>query len=429
MRNHLCKLLAFLHLMGWCSSLYAESIRDWPEWRGPSSSGAISEGSYPSQLTEAEIDWKKELPGKGCSTPIVSGQNIYLTAPVNELDAVLAFNSQGAEKWTTTFGPEEPGKHANASGSNSSPVTDGDGVFAYFKSGTLAALEMDGTVRWQRDITDEFGKEKMFWDYGSSPVLTQQHVILVRMHDGDSWLAAFDKKSGELAWKADRNYSTPVENDQCYTTPIVLDYQGRESILVWGAEHVTINDAADGRLVWFCGGFNPEGNRLWPAIASPVIVDDVVVVAHGRADRQDPRLFGVHLTGQGDVSDSARLWSRRDVGTFVPTPVVLGGSIIVLRDQGDLECLDPKTGETLWKDRLPRHRAKYYASPLVAGSFLYTAREDGTVFVSELDMENQRLKNRSENALGQSVIGSPVPFGDGLLVRGEDHLFRFRVRE
>jgi outer membrane protein assembly factor BamB len=425
MKNSTLFLLALSQIVMLSNLLYSESIRDWPEWRGPGAGGSISDGSFPSQLSEAEIAWKTELPGKGTSTPIVFDQRIFLTAPIDGMDSVLSFNAQGSQLWATTFGPEDPGKHANASGSNSSPVTDGHGIFVYFKSGTLASLDMDGTVRWQRSITDQFGKEKMFWDYGSSPVLTKQHVILVRMHDGDSWLAAFDKVTGELAWKADRNYSTPVENDQCYTTPIVFEHQGRESILVWGAEHVTVHDASDGKLVWSCGGFNPEGNRLWPAIASPVIINDVAVVAHGRADRQDPRLHGVHLTGQGDVSKSARLWSRQDVGTFVPTPVVIGNNVIILGDQGEVECLDPRTGKTIWQERLPKHRAKYYASPLVAGSLLYTAREDGVVFVSEID--NLQLHFRSQIDLGQSVIGSPIPFGNGLLIRGENHLFRFQA--
>jgi outer membrane protein assembly factor BamB len=403
----------------------ADGIMDWLEWRGPGAGGAVLEGSYPSSLSETQIAWKTELPGKGCSTPIVHGQNIYLTVPVEGKDAVLSIDSDGSHLWTTTFGPEDPGKHANASGSNSSPVTDGQAIFVYFKSGTLASLDMSGTIRWRINITQKFGKEKMFWDYGSSPVLTERFVILVRMHDGDSWLAAFDKETGELAWKVDRNYSTPVENDQCYTTPVVFDFHGRESILVWGAEHVTINDATDGRLVWSSGGFNPEGNRLWPAIASPIIVDDVVVVAHGRADRQDPRLFGVDLKGPGDGSSAARLWSRTDVGTFVPTPAVWGDNVIVLGDLGEVECLDPITGRTLWKDRLPRHRAKYYASPLVAGSMLYLFREDGGYFVSAID--DQRMRLVSQGELNLSIIGSPIPFGNGLLVRGDTHLICFRT--
>ena len=115
-----------------------------------------------------------------------------------------------------------------------------------------------------------FGEDDRFWDHGTSPVLTDKYVIMARMHAGDSWLAAFEKNTGEIAWKVPRNYSTPIEGDQCYTTPLVIQHDGKEAILVWGAERVTIHDAADGQVVWTCGNFNPEANRLWPAIATPV---------------------------------------------------------------------------------------------------------------------------------------------------------------
>jgi outer membrane protein assembly factor BamB len=424
MKHFQLKLFIFSLTAFAAAGVTAESIRDWPMWRGTQSSGSIHDGKYPRELGLGEIAWKVELPGKGCSTPIVFEQKIYVTAPVDGLDAVLCFDASGKELWRTTLGPEDPGKHPNASGSNSSPVTDGAGVFAYFKSGMMVALEMDGSIRWQENIVDRFGKVEMFWDYGSSPVLTGSNVILIRMHAGDSWLAAFDKQTGEMAWKADRNYETPVENDQCYTTPLVLDYQGKESILSWGAEHVTIHNAANGNLVWSSGGFNPDGNRLWPAIASPVVVGDVAIIAHGRADRQNPRLFGVQLTDRSVTSESSRLWSRDDIGTFVPTPVVLGDRVVILGDQGEIDCVDPQTGRTIWQARLPKHRAKFYASPLMAGNILYAVREDGVVFIAEL--EGDQLNFLAQSDIGESVIGSPIPFGDGLLIRGENHLFRFR---
>ena len=96
------------------------------------------------------------------------------------------------------------------------------------------------------------------------------------------------------------------------TTPLVIQHQGKECILVWGAEHVTIHDATDGKVTWSCGNFNPEANKLWPAIASPVIVGDMVVIAYGRNDRGIPRLHGIRLAGSGDVTaDQPRLAPRR----------------------------------------------------------------------------------------------------------------------
>lgn len=416
--------LAMISLLAHCVHA-TDVVGDWPAWRGLSAAGSIQSGSYPDQFSHQKYHWRTELPGKGCSTPIIVNRVIYLTAPVDGNDAILALDQMGKEKWRVPFGPEDPGKHRNASGGNSSPVSDGQAVYAYFKSGTLAAVEVDGSIRWQHDIVKQYGKEKLFWDFGTSPILTKRHLILVRMHDGDSWIAAFDKVSGNLAWKVDRNYETPVECDQCYTTPVVINHFGQESILTWGAQHITVHSATDGKLLWSCGNFNPQGNKLWPAIASPVIVGQHVVVPFGRADRDAPLLFGVQLTEQGDVVHTDHAWKRQDVGTFVPTPVVYQQNVLILGDQGEVELIEPSTGKSLWKNLLPKHRNKFYASPLVAGNRMYAVREDGVVFVADISANSFELK--AENDMGQSIIGSPVPMGNGILLRGEQHLFYVSV--
>ena len=394
---------------------------DWPSWRGPDESGSTVSGNYPSQLDASTIVWKAALPGKGCSTPIVWEENIFVTAPVEGKDALLAFDRTGQRQWSAIFDSETAGKHRNGSGCNASPVTDGDGVFVYFKSGTLAAVNTDGKVRWKTDLVKRFGPDERFWDHGTSPVLAGGHVILARMHAGDSWLAAFDRVSGELAWKVDRNYAVPRECDQCYTTPLVINHNGREVILVWGAEHLTMHDVSDGSVVWSCGGFNPEENKLWPAIATPVIVGDMAVICFGRNDRNLPRMFGIRLSGSGDVTKSNHVWLRDDVSTFVPSPIAYKGLVYLVRDKGEVECIDPATGKTVWSDRFPKHRSAYYASPLIASDLLYAPREDGVVFVA--NVANNRFKLLSENDFMQPVIGSPVPDGNRLFIRGEQNLF------
>ncbi|MHC4875169.1 MAG: outer membrane protein assembly factor BamB family protein [Planctomycetota bacterium] len=399
----------------------AAEIQDWRAWRGPLNKGSVEQGVFPHEFDAENYLWRTELPGKGCSTPIVLDGRIYVTCPADGKDALLCFDLGGKELWRTVFGSENAGKHRNGSGSNASPVTDGQAVFVYFKSGTFAAVELDGGVRWKTNLVERFGKDTLFWDHGTSPVLTKQHAIMTRMHKGESWLAAFDKVSGEIAWKVARNYDTPVECDHGYTTPLVIEHQGRESILVWGAQHLTIHNAADGQVAWSCGNFNPDGNKLWPQIATPVLVNDIAVIAYGRNDRGIPRLHGVRLTGSGDVTTTAHVWQRDDVGTFVPTPVACRGQVILVRDRGEVACIDPTTGKTVWDGAFPKHRSNYYASPLVAGDKLYAPREDGVVFVANIT--NGKLELLAENDMGESVIGSPVPVGNRILLRGERHLF------
>ena len=407
---------------------------EWRSWRGPLDNGSIERGSFPEKFGAEQYLWRTELPGKGCSTPIVLDGRIYLTSPADGNDALLCYELHGGkEAWRAVLGKEARGKHRNGSGSNASPVTDGNAVFAYYKSGTLAAVDVEGEKRgkerWKTNLVERFGPDTLFWDHGTSPVLTKKYVVMARMHHGESWLAAFDKSSGEIAWKVARNYDTPTECDNGYSTPLVIQHDGKESILVWGAEHLTIHDASDGRVTWSCGNFNPDENRMWPSIATPVVVrggrgggGDMAVIAYGRNDRGTPRLYGIRLTGSGDVTKTNHVWKRGDLGTFVPTPAVHKGRVILLRDRGEVACIDPATGDTVWESRLPKHRSNFYASPLVAGDKLYAAREDGTVFVANI--ADNKLEVLAENEMGETIIGSPVPVAaNRLIIRGAKHLF------
>jgi outer membrane protein assembly factor BamB len=402
------------------SGLAADAV-DWRSWRGPHDNGSVEHGNYPIKFGAEKYLWRAELPGKGCSTPILLEGMIYVSSAAGANDALLCYDLRGSEKWRAVFGKEDAGKHRNGSGCNASPVTDGKAIFVYFKSGTFAAVELDGKMRWQTDLVERFGKETLFWDHGTSPVLTEKYVVMARMHQGESWLAAFDKATGEIAWKVARNYTTPVECDHGYTTPLVINHQGKESILVWGAEHLTIHNATDGKVSWSCANFNPEGNKLWPAIATPVIAGDMAVIAYGRNDRGTPRTFGIRLTGKGDVTQTSHVWMRDDVGTFVPTPALYKGHVIFVRDRGEVACIDPATGKTVWEKSFPKNRANFYSSPLIAGGKLYAPREDGTVFVASL--ANDKFELLSENDMAESVIGSPVPALNCILIRGEKHLF------
>ena len=405
------------------SYTFANDSSNWPQWRGEHDHGSTDVGTYPTRLDETTLEWKAALPGKGCSTPIVLNRTIYLTAPVDGKDALLSFDLAGNEQWRTTFGPETPGKHRNGSGCNASPVTDGSALFVYFKSGVLAAVELDGRIRWETNLVERFGKDERFWDHGTSPVVTDKYVVMARMHAGDSWLAGFDKTTGDLAWKVPRNYPTPLEGDQCYTTPLVIQHEGKQAILVWGACHLTVHDATDGTVLWICGGFNPDSNKLWPAIANPVIVGDLAVICYGRNDRRQPRLHGIRLGGSGEVTDSNRVWIRDDVSSFVPSPAVYKGCVYLVRDRGEVECINPVTGKTIWSDAFPEGRASFYASPLIASGTLYAAREDGVVFAASV--HNDRFRLLAEADMEEPVIGSPVPVSNRLLIRGEEHLFCF----
>jgi hypothetical protein len=164
----------------------AGGFRDATGWRGPLGTGSVELGNFPARFGWQSYLWRTQLPGKGCSTPIVLNKRIYVTAPVDGRDALLCYDSDGKEQWRTVFGQENAGKHRNGSGCNASPVADATTVFVYFKSGTFAAVELDGKVRWKSDLVERFGKTNLFWDHGTSPVLTEKYVVMARMHQGES---------------------------------------------------------------------------------------------------------------------------------------------------------------------------------------------------------------------------------------------------
>ena len=405
----------------WTSGWAAEQA-GWPNWRGPNGNGTVSQGEYPVKWDLEKVTWKVELPGKGTSTPVVHQEKIYLTSPADGEDAVLAYDFNGKELWRTKIGPEEKPKHRQlASSGNASPATDGKGIFVYFKSGNFAALELDGKLRWKINLVEQFGREQLFWDQGTSPMLTDKHVVMARMHGGESWIAGFDKATGELRWREPRNYEVPTENDNGYTTPVPFNYHGRQALLVWGADHLTAHDAENGKLLWECGGFNPDQTGYWPHIATPVIAGNLAVVPVGRDDRnQQGRVHGIRLDGSGDVTQSHRAWKREDFGVFVASPAYYDGRVYLLRNKNEVVCLDPANGKTIWTGALEEHRAPYYSSPMIANGVLYAAREDGMVFTARV---GEKFELLGQNDMGERIIASPVAVANRILLRGDTHLF------
>ncbi len=422
------KSAVFLFAVTWgCSGLaVGETQETWPAWRGPEANGSTNAGKYPTKLNENSQEWSLSLPGTGGSTPVTWGDHIFLTTPVNNQDAVMAVGFDGKEKWLTKLGTAKPQKHRTLGSScNSSPTTDGNSIYAYFKSSNFASLDLSGNIRWKKNLAKDFGPEELYWDQGSSPVLTEKHVIIARIHGGDSWVAAFNKHDGELAWKTKRNYPCPPENNNGYTTPILYEENGKQSLLVFGSDRLTSYDSSTGKLNWWSGGFNPRKRGYWPAISSPVIVDDLAILPVGRDDRpRQANVFGVKLGGQGEVTSSHRAWARKDVGVFVPALAEANGKVYLLRNKGGVVCMDPKSGKTIWEDNLPEGRSPYYASPTIANNVLYAARNDGQVFVAALEEKGLKLLDSID--FGDSFVATPVPVKNRILLRSYNNLYCYK---
>jgi outer membrane protein assembly factor BamB len=398
--------------------LVSHSVRadNWPNWRGPNQNSVAEGESYPTQWGEAEnIAWKVEIPGGGTSTPAIWGQQIFMTFADADKNGLICLNRQGEKLWQVELGSSAGNRNQKASGANPSPVTDGAHVYGYYRSGQVACVDFAGRVIWQTNLQEKYGKDALWWDLGTSPVLTKDFVVIAVMHQGPSYLAAFDKTTGQLAWKHDRQVEAPGEARDSYTTPLVIDDHGREVILVLGADHVTAHAAATGEEIWRVGGLNPKKQGNYRSIASPVVVEDRVFAPYSRGET----LTAIKSSGTGDVTDSNVLWTIDSTASDVPSPVAFEGKLYLCGDRGDVTCLDPQTGDEIWVEKLPRNRYPFSSSPIIAGGNLYATREDGTTFVLQVGDKPRLL---STNSVNEFTYATPV-FVDGrIYLRSSEYL-------
>lgn len=401
--------------------------QDWTSWRGPNGNGSAQGTGYPTEWSaDSGITWKTTIPGIGASSPIVSSGHIFLTSTANNTNQVTCLTMEGKVEWTKSLGESIEGKQGkDGTGANPSPVTDGKHVFVYFKSGDVGCFDFAGTLLWETNVFQRFApvtSKTLWWDLGTSPVLTRNAVVITMMHSGPSYLAAFRPHDGELLWKQDRKTDAPREAAQSYTTPIVTtNPDGQEVIVVTGADYVTAHDAKDGKELWRVGSLNPESNEYFRSISSSVSNGEVVVAPYARGDSLTTIRLGKLADGQSRIA-----WDRTKTSADVPTPVIHGDRIFVLRDtkkaRGTIDCINLKTGDVIWTGKLPPHRSTYRASPIYADGHLYMVRQDGRVFV--VDAAGDQFKLVAENKIVDAHTVSTPAFVDGkILLRAGETLY------
>ena len=414
-----------LSTLALATSLVAET--GWSNWRGPSGHGVAEGGKTPAAFgPEKNVAWKVKLPGRGGSTPMVLGDLIVVTAELDGKDGVLAVDKAGKEQWRATVGTVSAFQHASAgSGCNPSPLTDGKNIFVYFKSGNLAALDLSGKTIWSKNLQQDYAKDGLKWDLGTSPVLASGHLVVAMMHNKNpSFLLAFDPATGKEVWKTPRDYKAPAEANDAYTTPFIAEIDGVETIVSWGGDHLSGHDAKSGKLLWDHGDFNPRQQTNWRVIASAAATKGIALVPFGRGNH----VAGVRMGGSGDTTKTQRLWTLDKRGSDCATPAAQDGKFYLLQDngpaRGTVSCLDAEAGKVLWETVLPKGPAIYYASPMIAGDLLYCGRSDGTIFCGRITSAG--LTDVTVNKLEEPLVATPVAIGDSLLVRTHEHLWCFR---
>jgi len=400
---------------------------NWPAWRGPDGSGATPEKNLPTRWSATEnVRWKIPLPDRGNSTPAVWGDRVFVTQAVQKehLRSLMCFSRrdgrllwQQGVKWEAK---EE--SHETNPFCSSSPVTDGERVIAWFGSAGAICFDLDGRELWRRDL----GRQDHNWGYGSSPLLHGDLCILYHGPSKPGFLVALDKKTGAIKWKAEqpavvkRPRTDGFRGNEdggrvgSFGSPLLIKTDGREELIMTYPQLMCAYDPATGRELWRCDGLNEL------VYSSPVYADGLVVGMGGFSGST----IAVKPGGAGDVTKTARVWrEERAKKNRCGSAVSSGGYLFLANMEGFVECLEAKTGNLLWSERLPAKgpKSESWSSMVLAGDLIYILNQSGDCIVLRA---SSKFEVVSTNAVGNELCNASLAVSDGdLFIRTHKHLW------
>lgn len=390
-RRFLCGLLLVP-----CLLTAVSQAADWSQWRGPSHNNIAPDGeSVPVEWSERQnVRWRTKVPGRGHSTPIVSGDLIVLTSADerNKAQAVMAFDrASGERRWLTPVSQGGfPKIHVKNTHASPTPAAAGGLLYATFcHHGQVEAVALDrqGEKVWSTNV-GPFSPKAYEYGYGASPTVYGDTLIVTGSCDVTAWMKALDLKTGQVVWQQQR---PKVLN---WASPIVTSLHGREQLVISGGDMIASYDPGSGQPLW-------KADCLTMATAGTCVWSDGIVLASGGFP--DSQTVAVAGDGSGEV-----LWSNK-VRCYEQSMMSHDGYLYALADTGVAWCWNAKTGAEMWKKRLI---GPVSASPLLVGDNIYAANEKGTMFVFKASPEKFDLVAR--NNLGTESFASPV-VADGVI--------------
>jgi outer membrane protein assembly factor BamB len=382
---------------------------NWPGWRGPRGDGTSEEKGVPTQWSAIEnIAWKVPLPGSGHASPVVWGDSIFV-ASCNEGSQqrlLTCFDRRGTRKWEKVVleAPLEK-KHGLNSFASGTPAADGECVYAAFLDRgemVVAAYACDGVEKWRARP----GVFSSVHGFCSCPVVFENLLIVNGDHDGESYLVALDRKTGETVWK------TPRENKtRSYCTPIIRDIAGRTQMLISGSMSIASYDPRTGARQWNMRGPTEQ------FVASPVYDGKLLFITAGFPDHH---ILAIRPEGTGDITDTNIVWRTTENCSYVPSPIVVGDYFLIVSDEGIASCYLAADGKLQWRRRIGPH---YSASLVAADGLAYFLSDEGETLVVRPGPTYDEV---ASNSLGEPCYASPAISDGDLIVRGETHLFCIR---
>lgn len=419
------------------TELSAQSWYDnWHQWRGPEANGVSRTATPPIEWSENKnVQWKVAIDGQGSSSPIVWENKVFLTTAINtgkvdpslpkpedqpkrifgithpntsfEFVVVCLDRHSGDELWRRVAIEKIPheGHHNDSDFASGSPTTDGERLYCWFGSAGLYCYDLDGNKLWERDLGKAYMGASL--GEGSSPVVHDGKLVIVRDHARQSSIVVLDAKSGTTLWKHDR------DEPNSWATPRIVKHSGRTQVITPGENLVRSYDLNNGDIIWQCGGLSSN------AIPCPVVEGDVVYCMSGY---QGYSLLALPLSAKGDITGSDQIIWSSDQGTpYVPSPLLYDGMLYFNQsNQAILSVLETKTGDAIIERTRLSGISNVYASPVGADQRVYITGRNGTTLVLDRSRE---LNVLASNELDERFDSSAALAGDQLFLRGGKYLY------
>ncbi len=384
------------------------AAQEWTRFRGPNGSGLAPAAPIPVSWTEADANWRVELPGPGNSQPVLWGGRIFVTSARKDgAERIIQClgTEAGKAHWTKSLPAATHSKHQRNTFATSTPAADAERIYAAFSdpmSLTLRAFTHEGKEVWTRDL----GAFESKHGGGGSPIVFEEMVVLANEEDTDSFVIALDRKTGETRWKSARR-----TEEAAYGTPCVFEPAGgpAELILSSHAHGLSSIDPRTGKENWSARVFDKR------TVSSPVVAGSLILATCGSGGGGN-YLAAVRSGGKGDVTASHLAFKVTKAMPYVPSTLVKGDIVFLWGDVGVVSCVDAKNGEIIWQARAG---GNFSGSPVCVGERLYCLSEEGEAVVIDAA---RRFNLLGRSPLGEGTRSTPAVAGGRMYIRTYTHL-------